>query len=114
MDEPIKYYINIRLLRKGDNLKTSFGLGTAWLLKGIEETGSINKSTKAMGMAYSKAWRVLAAAEEQLGFALIKRNVPGGSTLTERGKQFLALYEEMQQAATDAVGKVLSKSDFNF
>ncbi|HZK01868.1 MAG TPA: LysR family transcriptional regulator [Anaerovoracaceae bacterium] len=114
MEEPIRHYINIRLLRKGDNLKTSFGPGTACLLKGIEETGSINKATKAMGMAYSKAWRVLGAAEKQLGFALIERKVPDGSVLTEQGRQFLSLYEQMQLAAQQAVRDVLDKSDYKF
>ncbi len=107
MDDLLKYYISIRLLRKGDNLKTSFGPGTARLLKGIEETGSINQATKAMGMAYSKAWRVIGVAEEQLGFPLIERIVPKGSRLTDEGRQFLAMYEEMQEAAKEAVGKVL-------
>ena len=112
MEESIKYYINIRLLRKGDDLKTSFGPGTACLLKGIQQSGSINKATKAMGMAYSKAWRVLDVAEKQLGFALIERKVPDGSSLTEQGRQFLALYDEMQQAADQAVREVLKSSGF--
>ncbi len=110
--EPIKYHIHIRLLRKGDDFKTAFGPGTACLLKGIERTGSINQATKDMGMAYSKAWKVLRVAEEQLGFPLIERNVPSGSSLTEQGRKFLAMYDQMQEAANQAVQEVLEKSDF--
>ena len=32
-----------------------FGEGPARLLRGIEETGSLNAAAKAMGMAYTKA-----------------------------------------------------------
>ncbi|HHY90551.1 MAG TPA: LysR family transcriptional regulator [Clostridiales bacterium] len=114
MNKSLKYHVHIRLLRQGDNLKTAFGPGTASLLKGIERTGSINQATKEMGMAYSKAWKVLRIAEEQLGFPLIERNVPSGSSLTEQGKKFLAMYDEMQEAANQAIQKVLEKSDFSF
>jgi len=114
MEKSVKYFINIRLLYKGDDIKTAFGPGIACLLKGIEKSGSINKATKSMGMAYSKAWRILAVAEEQLGFTLIERKVPEGSVLTEKGKRFILLYDEMQEAANNAVGEVLKNTDFEF
>lgn len=114
MNKSVKYFINIRLLYRGDNIKTAFGPGIACLLKGIDKTGSINKATQSMGMAYSKAWRILATAEEQLGFALIERKVPEGSSLTDKGRQFLSLYDRMQEAANNAVGQVLNNTDFEF
>ena len=107
MDDSLKHYINIRLLKKGGKPKSSFGPGTAMLLRGIRETGSINQATKAMGMAYSKAWRVIGVAEEELGFSLIERMVPKGSILTKEGELFLKMYEEMEEAADKAVAKVL-------
>jgi molybdate transport system regulatory protein len=114
MDKPMKCFIRVRLLRSGDDQKTAFGPGPARLLRGIEKTGSLNQSAKAMGMAYSKAWKVLGAVESQLGFPLIERKGPKGSSLTDRGRRFLALYSEIEKAVNDAAQKVLDNTDFTF
>jgi molybdate transport system regulatory protein len=37
-----------------------FGPGRVELLERIEETGSINKAAKEMGMSYKKAWELIA------------------------------------------------------
>jgi molybdate transport system regulatory protein len=114
MIKPIKPIVSIRLLRNNDDLKTSFGPGTASLLRGIEKTGSLNQATKSMGMAYSKAWRVLNVAEKQLGFSLVERKGPNGSVLTEKGRQFLQMYNEMQQAVNNAAQAVLDNTKYKF
>ena len=36
-----------------------FGRGIASLCLGVRETGSLNAAAKGMGMAYSKAWRII-------------------------------------------------------
>ncbi len=67
-----------------------------------------------MGMAYSKAWRVLGTVERQLGFPLIERKGPKGSNLTDKGRQFLAMYDEIERAVNDAARKILDNTDFTF
>ena len=114
MDEPVKCFIRVRLLRTGDDQKTAFGPGPARLLRRIEQTGSLNQAAKSMGMAYSKAWRVLGTMEKQLGFSLIVRKGPKGSALTDKGRQFLAMYEKIEEAVNDAAQKVLDNTDFTF
>ncbi|MBR5258926.1 MAG: LysR family transcriptional regulator [Eggerthellaceae bacterium] len=81
----------------------AFGRGVADLCLGVRETGSLNAAAKRMNMAYSKAWRVVREAEAQLGFDLLDRDGPRGSTLTSDGEKLLTAYlevlEELQREA---------------
>ena len=54
-----------------------FGPGIAELLERVEETHSLRKATMDMGMAYSKAWRIVKTAENALGFPLLDSAVGG-------------------------------------
>lgn len=45
------------------DLPGAFGGGCASLLEGVAEEGSLNRAAKRMGMAYSKAWRIVREAE---------------------------------------------------
>jgi len=77
-----------------------FGPGIAELLERVEETHSLRKATMDMGMAYSKAWRIVKTAENALGFPLLDSAVGGkgggGAYLTERGKRFLTAYRKFE------------------
>ena len=83
-----------------------FGEGPCRLLRGIEQTGSLHAAAQAMGMAYSKALRLLNNAENALGFALTTRTVGGrdggGSNLTPQGKEWLQRYEQYRDACVAA------------
>ena len=88
----------------------SFGPGPMRLLEGVERTGSLQQAAAEMGMAYSKAWRILKSIEEDWGFPLLVRQTGGakggGSTLTPEGKDLLDRYRAMlarvEQAAQEA------------
>ena len=72
-----------------------FGPGVAMLMEQIEKTHSLRGAAKEMDMAYSKAWKILKNAEEQLGFALTQTasgGKVGGTVLTEKGKDLLTRY----------------------
>lgn len=88
----LKYHSKIRIYREERN----FGPGTARLMQLVEQTGSLSAACKAMGMAYSKAWKIVKQAEVDLGFALMEGSrggESGGHTiLTEDGKEFLNRY----------------------
>ena len=64
-----------------------FGHGCVLLLQGIAREHSINRAAKSMGMAYSKAWRIVNEAEGQLGCKLIERDGARGSSLTPAGER---------------------------
>ena len=55
----------------------AFGDGPARLLAGVEEHGSLRKAAQELGMSYNKAWRIIHAAEQRLGFPLLDRSVGG-------------------------------------
>ncbi len=79
-----------------------FGDGPCRLLHGIEETGSLRSAAMSMGMAYTKALKILKRAECVLGFPLTTRVTGGkdggGSVLTAEGKEWLEKYEAYKNA----------------
>lgn len=79
----------------------AFGDGPARLLDGVERSGSLRKAAQDLGMSYNKAWRILHAAEQRLGFPLLDRSVGGslggGSQLTPEGKDLLRRYRALAE-----------------
>lgn len=76
----------------------------------IEETGSLRSAAISMGLAYTKALRIIKNAEAALGFPLTTRCVGGksggGSTLTPQGKEWLTKYETYRDACVHANRKL--------
>lgn len=76
-----------------------FGPGIFHLLQHVDETGSIQAAAKKMGMSYSKCWKLLNRAEEQMGFPFLNRynggKNGGNSTITEEGREFMNRYHAM-------------------
>lgn len=83
-----------------------FGEGPCRLLRAVEETRSLRAAAQSMGMAYSKANKLIKTAEAALGFPLTARAVGGrdggGSCLTAEGKVWLARYEAYRDACLAA------------
>ena len=91
----------------------AFGKGVVMLLEGIDQYGSLSKAYKEMGMAASKAWKILNRAEDDLGVNLVE-SVSGGkyggsSQLTQEGKDYVERYhkfiDEIQFTADKAFQK---------
>ena len=84
------------VLSKGEDF---FGPGIFHLLQYVDETGSIQAAAKKMGMSYSKCWKLLNRAEEQMGFPFLNRynggKNGGNSTITEEGREFMNRYHAM-------------------
>jgi molybdate transport system regulatory protein len=91
----------------------AFGDGPARLLDGVERAGSLRKAATELGMSYNKAWRILHAAEQRLGFALLDRSVGGslggGSHLTREAQDLLARYRAMAAEADEALQEVFER-----
>lgn len=79
-----------------------FGEGPFQLLKKVEETGSLHAAAQTLGMAYSKATKLVKNAEHSLGYPLTVRKIGGqsggGSVLTEEAKDFMKRYESYRDA----------------
>lgn len=84
----------------------AFGPGPMQLLSGVERTGSLHKAAAEMGMAYSKAWKLIRDLESAWGFPLLTRRTGGAkggsSQLTGPGKDILCRYEAMLEEVNKA------------
>ena len=109
MEEKLHYKMTIKLW-KDDKV---FGPGICQLLTKIEETGSMHQATARMGLAYSKAWKMMKTAEEGLGFALTERvsggRAGGGSGVTEEGRKMMEQYLAFETEAREQVGILFEK-----
>ncbi len=99
------------LLSEPDSLKPRQRAATPWPnASGVRESGSLNKAAKSMGMAYSKAWRIMKSAEANLGFDLLFRAGAHGSTLTREGENLLAAYDGLLEQTRDFARKALEET----
>ena len=99
-----------RIIFFDENNDKFFGEGPARLLHTVEEKGSLRAAALCMGMAYTKALRLINNAEKALGFPLIDRSTGGrdggGSSLTPGGKEWLTRYDQFRDACIQANRKL--------
>ena len=93
-----------------DEGKKSFGKGIFYILKKIDETGSLNKACKELEMSYSKAFKMIKEAEEILGEDLTEVQVGGvsggGSTLTENAKKYMKIFDEAEEKVEELLDEL--------
>ncbi len=96
-----------------DNDGKAFGEGPYQVLRQIEQTGSLHQAAMDLNMSYRKAWLMLQAIEERLGFALLERKVGGvsggGSHITAEGIKFLKSYEAFRKDVRTVLEKTFRK-----
>ncbi len=98
MARELRCMVNVRIYGE----EKCFGPGVADLLERVERLHSLRKATIEMNMAYSKAWRIIKVAEQNLGFSLLKSVTGGkgggGAELTDGARRFLASYRRFEGA----------------
>ena len=86
-----------------------FGPGRAELLSFIDESGSIVKAAKAMGMSYKKAWDMVdemnTRGKKPLVVARKGGDKGGGTELTETGRKMIAKYEKLMTKLNGLIEK---------
>jgi len=91
----------------------AFGDGPYDLLKGIEQTGSLQQAAAAMSMSYSKAWRLLQTMGKRPGFTLIERKIGGlsggGSQITRKARTFMRRYETFRVEVKELTERAYQK-----
>jgi molybdate transport system regulatory protein len=106
----MKLIYKIWLNEDGDK---AFGEGPYKLLRGVQATGSLREAASSLGMAYSKARRVIAKSESNLGFALTRKKIGGvsggGSEVTDEAVRLMSAYESLRSEIRQAIGKVYKK-----
>lgn len=100
---PLSAHTRLTISDDARDLPGAFGGGCASLLEGVAEEGSLNRAAKRMGMAYSKAWRIVREAEAHLGCELLDRDGARGSHLTPEGERALSAYRTLQAEINDLV-----------
>ena len=99
MSKPFHLKLTIRLYSDDD--RRCFGPGIATLLERVQEHRSLRAASASMGMAYSKAWRIVRTAEEALGHKLLDSTIGGrhggGAALTEEAEAWLAAYQALRE-----------------
>ena len=111
MEQKLTYNLAVRLFSD----EKCFGPGVAQLLHRVQELHSLRAAAMSMNMAYSKAWTILKASEENLGFKLLHSTTGGknggGATLTPEAESILSAYEDYC-AAVRAYGESLFQEKF--
>lgn len=99
-----------RMIFLDDDGEKFFGEGPCRLLHAVEETGSLRAAAFSMGMAYTKALKLINTAETSLGYPLTTRSTGGksggGTALTPQGKAWLMQYEAYRDACVQANRKL--------
>ena len=90
--------------------KVLFGKGRESLLEAIEESQSLNKAAKKLGMSYRAAWGRLKASEERLGIKLvINRPDHKGMDLTDEAREILEKFRELEHKTGSFIEKTRRK-----
>ena len=95
MEKELHLKLTVRLY--SDDNQRCFGPGIATLLHQVEACRSLRSAAASMGMAYSKAWRIIRTAEAVFGCKLLSSTIGGshgaGGVLTEEATALLTAYD---------------------
>ena len=86
-----------------------FGPGIAVLLQKVQELHSLRAAAMSIGMAYSKAWKIINSIEKEFDVRLIDREGAHGSHLTDEARALIRQYHEALDAADAAAQAVFHK-----
>lgn len=110
-NERLDIYPQIQLTLERD--EGFFGPSVAQFLSLIDHTGSMRTGCRQMHMSYSKGWKILKSAEQQLGFPLLvtqSGGADGGSSqLTPKGKDYLDRFLKMEKELTEETQRLYRK-----
>ena len=104
---PLSAHARLTISDDTRDLPGAFGGGCAALLEGVADEGSLNRAAKRMGMAYSKAWRIVREAEAHLDCELLTRDGARGSRLTPEGERALKGYRDLQREVDELIARRL-------
>lgn len=102
--------VKVVVRKKGtERYAPALGKGVVELCDRVDQLGSLNKAASSMGMAYSKAWRIVKHAEEVFGFAFLERKGAQGSTLTVEGRELIFMYHAIDKRLQEDAQNILAE-----
>lgn len=97
---PMEYKIKSRIWIEADG-NILLGKGRVNLLKAIDQTGSLSKGARSMGMSYKKAWTLINEVNTIAQKPVIITNIGGkgggGAILTDYGKSLVKAYDYINE-----------------
>ena len=103
----MRYSLRPRLRITDDDGTIVMGPGKADLLDAIGRTGSIRAAAEELEMSYMRAWTLIRTMNAAFRSPLVEKerggSAQGGAQLTDRGKEVLRLYREMERKAARAI-----------
>jgi len=108
-------YLKVTLRLEDGEGQRRFGPGVAALLTEVRARRSLRAAAGSMGMAYSKAWRIVRSAEEAFGCKLLESTIGGrhggGAALTAEAEALLEAYQALR-AEVDAYARERFRARF--
>ncbi len=90
-----------------------YGPGTALLMDLIAEHGSVSLASKAMGISYSKAWKMINNLEDEVGFRLIERQKGGQkggrALINAQGLAFIEKYRLFNRDCQKEIERIFKR-----
>ena len=109
----MEYKIKSRIWIEADG-EILLGEGRVSLLKAIDETGSLSKGAKSLGMSYKKAWSLIDAVNSRAKTPVCNTTVGGkkggGSQITAYGKTLIETYESINENCWEFLDEQISQS----
>jgi molybdate transport system regulatory protein len=106
---PYRVKVQLRFFADEVTGAGEFCSGVAQLLQGIVDEGSLKRSATRMGMARSKAWKLIDDCERGLGYPLVTANAGSGSVLTPEGEKLLRMHQTLQAELDRSINARLSE-----
>jgi len=107
------YKIKSRIWIEADG-NILLGEGRVSLLKAIENTGSLSKAAKSLGMSYKKAWSLIDAVNTRAQVPVITTSIGGkgggGAELTPYGKSLVTAFETINENCWKFLDEQISKT----
>lgn len=101
--------VRLTIYNDDDPKSRGFGRGIVMLLDNIEKTGSIRKAAGDMGMAYSKAWKILTEVEREFAISLLERDGHRGSSLSPQARLLLDAYKNALKEVNEAADRAFKR-----
>ena len=77
------------------------GEGRVRLLKAIDQTGSLSKAARSIGMSYKKAWTLIDQVNRRAEKPVVSTSVGGtkggGTALTDYGRELIAIFDHINR-----------------
>ncbi len=93
--------LKCRIWVEDENRNRIMGEGVIALLRGIDETRSINQAAAGLKMSYRNAWGKIEKTEARLDTRLVERTVGGshggGSRLTPQGRAWIEAFDNLHR-----------------